>query len=264
MENLKLDYKYVELLISYAPKIILAVLILLLGLWVIRKITRTAEKGLERSGVDPDLRPFLVTLMNVMMKVFLVLGVANIVGIETTSFVAVLASAAFAVGLALQGTLSNFAAGVMILIFKPYRVGDFVEIQTISGRVKEIQIFNTLVVTSYEKIIIVPNSNAINGIIGNLTSQGTIKTNIIIPVKYDSDFEKIKEIILEILRSTPEVLDATTSSVEIESFEQEGYIINVGANINAIHLEDVSQDLRHKIYIALRNAEVKMGAKKLK
>ena len=171
MKNFTIDSKYLDLVILYGPKVLTAFIILFIGLWLIKKMTLATEKGMERSGLDPDLRPFLISLVNVMMKVFLILGVANIVGIETTSFVAILASAAFAIGLALQGTLSNFAAGVMILIFKPYRVGDLVEVQNIVARVKEIQIFNTILLTGHEKIIIVPNSNAINGIIGNFTAQ---------------------------------------------------------------------------------------------
>jgi small conductance mechanosensitive channel len=264
MENFTLDKKYFDLIILYGPKVLTAVIILFIGLWLIKKMTLAAEKGMERSGLDPDLRPFLISVVNVMMKVFLILGVANIVGIETTSFVAILASAAFAVGLALQGTLSNFAAGVMILIFKPYRVGDLVEVQNIVARVKEIQIFNTILITGHNKIIIVPNSNAINGIIGNFTAQKIIKTNISIPVKYGADFGLVKTTIEEVIKKIPQILTEPAPEIEIDNFEQDGFLINVGASIHPEDIETISNKLRQKLYVELTNSGVKLGTKKVK
>ena len=264
MENFKLDSKYFDLALLYGPKILTAIVILLVGLWLIKKMTAATKNGMVRSGIDVDLLPFMISMLNILMKIFLILGVANIVGIETTSFVAILASAAFAVGLALQGTLSNFAAGVMILIFKPYRVGDFIEVQTISGRVKEIQIFSTILITGYEKIIIVPNSNAINGIIGNLTHHKVIKTNIQVPIRYGTDFNQIKEIISEILRGLPQILEEPAADIEIEVFQQDGFIVNVAASIHPEDLEFVSKELRERIYVELSKADVKLGIKKAK
>ena len=264
MENFKLDSKYFDLALLYGPKILTAIVILLVGLWLIKKMTAAAKNGMAKSGIDIDLLPFLISMLNILMKIFLILGVANIVGIETTSFVAILASAAFAVGLALQGTLSNFAAGVMILIFKPYRVGDFIEVQTISGRVKEIQIFSTILITGFEKIIIVPNSNAINGIIGNLTAEKTIKTNIQVPIRYGADFNQIKEIITQILRGLPQILEEPAAEIEIEIFQQDGFIVSVAASIHPEDLESVSKELREKIYVELLKADVKLGIKKAK
>ncbi len=264
MENFTIDKKYFDLILLYGPKVLTAFIILFIGLWLIKKMTLATEKGMERSGLDPDLRPFLISMVNVMMKVFLILGVANIVGIETTSFVAILASAAFAVGLALQGTLSNFAAGVMILVFKPYRVGDLVEVQNIVARVKEIQIFNTILISGHEKIIIVPNSNAINGIIGNFTAQKIIKTNIQIPIKYGSDFNQVKTTIEEVLKNIPQILPEPLPEIEIDNFEQDGILVNVGASIHPEDIEIISNLLRQKLYVELTNLGVKLGTKKIK
>jgi small conductance mechanosensitive channel len=264
MDKFLFDDKSLDLVLTYGPKIIAAILITVGGLWLIGRFTTAADSGMRRSGIDPDLRPFLVSMLNIFLKVFLILSVANIVGIETTSVVAVLASAAFAVGLALQGTLSNFAAGVMILIFKPYRVGDIVEMQTVHGKVKEIQIFSTLVVTQQEKIIIVPNSTAVNGIISNLTSQQLVKTNILIPVRYNADFDEIRLNILIILRGSDLVLDEEKIDIELQSFGDDGFYIGVYAPCKAENLEDITVWLNEKIYTELTKSGVKLGVRKYK
>jgi small conductance mechanosensitive channel len=262
MDNFLLDGKTLDIVLMYAPKALTAIVIFVGGLWLISRVTQASDKGMVRSGIDPDLRPFLGTMLNVLMKIFLVLSVANIVGIETTSVVAVLASAAFAVGLALQGTLSNFAAGVMILIFKPYRVGDIVEIQTIHGKVKEIQIFNTLIVTQQEKIIIVPNGTAINGIISNLTSQQLVRTNVLVPIRYNENFEEIKLNIHIILRCTDLVLAEPEIDIEVQSFGVDGFYIGVYAPCKAENLEELTSWLNEKIYVELSKTGVKMGVRK--
>lgn len=264
MENFAINQHYIDLALTYGPKILMAIVILFVGLWLIKKITLTIEKGMEKSGIDTDLRPFLVSVLNALMKVFLFLGIANMVGIETTSIVAIIASAAFAVGLALQGTLSNFAAGIMILIFKPYRIGDQIEMATITGKVKEIGIFNTIVITTYNKIIIVPNSNAVNGIISNYTSEKVVKTHILLPVRYNQEFGLIKNLILQILRGMPEVLHDPTPEISIEAFETDGFLINIAAAVLPQDLDDVNTEIRKQVYLALTDAGVKLGVRKSK
>jgi small conductance mechanosensitive channel len=264
MENFAINQHYIDLALTYGPKILMAIVILFVGLWLIKKITLTIEKGMEKSGIDTDLRPFLVSVLNALMKIFLFLGIANMVGIETTSIVAIIASAAFAVGLALQGTLSNFAAGIMILIFKPYRVGDQIEMATISGKVKEIGIFNTIVITTYNKIIIVPNSNAVNGIISNYTAEKMVKTHILLPVRYNQEFGAIKNLILQILRGMPEVLHDPTPEITIEAFEADGFLINIAAAVLPQDLEDVNTEIKKQVYLALTDEGVKLGIRKIK
>jgi small conductance mechanosensitive channel len=264
MENFAINQHYIDLALTYGPKILMAIVTLFVGLWLIKKITFTIEKGMERSGIDTDLRPFLVSVLNALMKIFLFLGIANMVGIETTSIVAIIASAAFAVGLALQGTLSNFAAGIMILIFKPYRVGDQIAMAAISGKVKEIGIFNTILITGYNKIIIVPNSNAVNGIISNFTSEKVVKTNIQVPIRYNQDFPMIKNNILQILRGMPEVLKEPLPEITIDSFGQDGFLINIAAAILPEDLENVNAEIKNQVYLVLTDAGVKLGIKKTK
>lgn len=120
--------RFIEMALAYAPKLVLAIVALLIGLWIINNVVRLIGKAIDRQGIDRDVRPFITSLVSVILKVALLLSIAGIVGIETTSFVAVIAAAGFAVGLALQGSLANFASGVMVLIFKPYRVGDLINV----------------------------------------------------------------------------------------------------------------------------------------
>ncbi|MCB0622731.1 MAG: mechanosensitive ion channel, partial [Saprospiraceae bacterium] len=156
MENYDLLTKVYDFAISYAPKLVGAILVLIVGFWIVRQLVGMMKRSMEKAKVDADLRPFLTTLVNVLLKVLVVFSAAGIVGIETASFVALIAAAGFAIGLALQGTLGHFAAGVLILFFKPYRTGDFIVAQGYAGTVKEIQIFNTILTTLDNRIIIVP------------------------------------------------------------------------------------------------------------
>ncbi len=221
-----LDF-YLQLVSSYAPKIVLAILVLVGGLWIIRHLTRMVEKGITRSGIDKDLRPFFTTLANLLMKVMLVLIVANMVGIETTSFVAILASLAFAVGLALQGSLGNFASGVMILIFKPYKVGDLVDIAGKKGYVTEIQVFNTILLTPESKTVIIPNGTAISGVITNFSSLDHQCIDIQIPLPFAVPYEKAAPHIFEAVGNLPKALISPAPEMYIDRFEAQGYYVFV-------------------------------------
>ena len=143
-----LSVKIYDLALELAPKLALAIITLLVGLWIIKGLTKVLKVSMERSKVDPTLIPFMGSLVSWMLKVLLFISVASMIGIATTSFVAVLGAAGLAVGLALQGSLANFAGGVLIMIFKPYKVGDLIKSQGHLGVVKEVQIFNTILLSS--------------------------------------------------------------------------------------------------------------------
>lgn len=217
----------IELAINYAPKIAMAIIVLLVGLWIINRLSRVAEAAMERGGLSDDIRPFLGSLINVILKVLLIFSVAGIVGIETTSFVAVLAAAGFAVGMALQGSLSNFAAGVMILIFRPYRVGDLIDVEGQMGHVQQIQIFNTIMKTPDNKTVIIPNSMAIGGIITNLSAEKYLRVDINVSMPYKEDFEKVKAIIQKALYETPKVMSEPAPFVGIETFDSHNIVLAV-------------------------------------
>jgi small conductance mechanosensitive channel len=183
----------VEMAIQYGPKLLLSIVVLLVGLWVIKRVVNVVNKGLNASKTDPTLAKFLGSLTSIILKALLFISVASMVGIETTSFIAILGAAGLAIGLALQGSLANFAGGVLILMFRPYKVGDFVDAQGVAGTVSAIQIFNTIIKTPDNKVIIVPNGSISNGIITNFSAEETRRVDFVFGVGYDDDIAKTKE-----------------------------------------------------------------------
>ncbi len=195
-----------ELGLAYAPKLALSVLTLLVGLWIISGISKLVKSSMDRSKVDPTLIPFMGSLVSWILKVLLFISVASMVGIATTSFVAVLGAAGLAVGLALQGSLANFAGGVLIMIFKPYKVGDLIESQGHLGVVKEVQIFNTILLSPQSKRIIIPNGATSNGSVVNYTVEGLIRVDLSVGVSYDADIDQTKAVLMDVLTSNNQVL----------------------------------------------------------
>jgi small conductance mechanosensitive channel len=182
----------VEMAIQYGPKLLLAIVVLLVGLWIIKRVVRVVNKGLNASKTDPTLAKFLGSLTSIILKALLFISVASMVGIETTSFIAILGAAGLAIGLALQGSLANFAGGVLILMFRPYKVGDFVDAQGVAGTVSAIQIFNTIIKTPDNKVIIVPNGSISNGIITNFSAEETRRVDFVFGIGYNDDIAKTK------------------------------------------------------------------------
>jgi small conductance mechanosensitive channel len=176
------------------------------GLWLINRIANVAAKSFEKRHLEISLRTFLKSLISIGLKIVLIVTVAGMLGIGTASFVTILGAAGLAVGLALQGSLSNFAGGVLILIFKPYKVGDTIEAQGQTGEVLEIQIFNTILLTGEHKTVILPNGALSNGTIVNNTRHGNLRVEIEVSVALENDLSKIKGIIKEVLDGNPKIL----------------------------------------------------------
>jgi len=195
-----------DLIIVYAPKILMAIVIWFVGLWVIRMVLKGIRKGLEKGNYDVSLKTFLVNLIKWSLKIVLIVIVLGTVGIQTTSFAAILAAAGLAIGLALQGSLANFAGGVLIMIFKPFKVGDVIQAQGELGSVKAIEIFTTKLTSPDNKEIIIPNGVLSNGNITNLTSIGTRRIDFTFGVDYGSDIKQTKELLMKQLISHPKVL----------------------------------------------------------
>jgi small conductance mechanosensitive channel len=194
------------LFVRYGMKLLLAIVVLIVGLIVIRWITKTMVKLMKRRNVNESLIPFLKSLTNILLKVMLIISVMGMVGIEMTSFIAVLGAAGLAVGLALQGTLQNFAGGVMILLFKPYQVGDFIEAQGFMGTVKEIQIFTTILTTPDNRKVIIPNSPLATGSITNFSAMPIRRIDFSFGIAYDDDIDKAKKILLKMADEDARVL----------------------------------------------------------
>ncbi|EFK06077.1 putative small-conductance mechanosensitive channel [delta proteobacterium NaphS2] len=196
----------IELSMIYAPKVLLAIITLVIGLWIIGSVVKVTRKGLEKSKTDETLVPFFTSLISWTLKAILLISVASMVGIATTSFVAILGAAGLAIGLALQGSLGNFAGGVLILIFKPYTVGDLVEAQGHLGVVKEVQIFNTILLTPSNKRVIIPNGAMSNGSIVNYSAEGQLRVDLVIGIAYESDVPKAKSLLLNMMMEDARVL----------------------------------------------------------
>ncbi|MBU2870005.1 mechanosensitive ion channel domain-containing protein [Colwellia sp. E2M01] len=201
-----LTMKAYELGLEYAPMLALAIITLLIGLWIISGITKLVKASMQRSKVDPTLIPFMSSLVSWLLKVLLFISVASMIGVATTSFVAVLGAAGLAIGLALQGSLANFAGGVLVMIFKPYKVGDLIETQGHLGVVKEVQIFNTILVSPQSKRIIIPNGATSNGSVINYTVEGKIRVDLTIGVSYGADIDQTKAVLMEVLTSNDKVM----------------------------------------------------------
>ncbi len=193
-------------LFAYGPKLLLAILTLLVGLWVIKFITGGVSQTLQKRKLEETLSIFLARLLSTILKVVLVIAVIGILGVETTSFVAVLAALGFAVGFALQGSLSNFAAGVLIIATKPYVKGEFIESQGNAGTVQAVDILMTKLKTPDGKIILLPNGAVFNNPIINVTREKTLRVDLVFGISYDDDFEKAKKVILGVVKKHKLVL----------------------------------------------------------
>lgn len=201
-----LSDKGLQILGDWGPKLLIGILLLIFGLWIIRRIVKLTGNMLERRGVDPTLRPFLVALTGVVLKVLLFIVVAGQIGIETTSFVAILGAAGLAIGLAFQGGLGNLAGGVLLLVFRPFKVGDVIEAQGEIGTVEEISVFVTKLLTPQNKTAIIPNGALSGGNIINYTAKGKIRADVDFTVRYEDDHQKAMEIITKVMSNHPKIL----------------------------------------------------------
>ncbi|MDD1968647.1 mechanosensitive ion channel family protein [Pseudomonas sp. NPDC090203] len=201
----KASQAWIPMVMQYGSKVLLALVVLLVGWWLINKLTGRVSALLAYRQVDLALQGFIGSLANIILKILLIVSVASMIGVETTSFVAAIGAAGLAIGLALQGSLANFAGGVLILLFRPFRIGDWIEAQGVSGTVDSIQIFHTILRTGDNKTVILPNGNLSNGIITNTNRQPTRKVVFDVGVDYDADLQKAREVLLELAKD-PRVL----------------------------------------------------------
>lgn len=207
--------KLKDLLVDYTPKVLTALAILIVGLFVIKIIISTTKKIMRKRDVDITLQKFLGDLIGWTLKVLLFVTVIAKLGVATTSFAAIIGAAGLAIGLALQGSLSNFAGGTLIMIFKPFKVGDLIEAQGVTGVVKEIQIFTTHLNTPGNKLAIIPNGALSNGNIINYTAEGKLRVDLTFGVSYDADIKQTKEVLMEVLTNNPKVLKDPAPSVNV-------------------------------------------------
>lgn len=202
-----MDYSnYYELAVSYGLKAIYTIVVLIIGLKIIKALKKPLESSFKKSKIDETVQKFILSLVNAVLKVILIIIIASMIGIHTTSLVAVLGAASFAVGLALQGSLSNFAGGVLILLLKPFNINDFIEAQGHMGTVKEIQIFYTHLLTPDNKLIVIPNGNLSNASVINYSKMSTRRVDLTFGVGYDSNIDEVKKTILDVINKQGQIL----------------------------------------------------------
>ncbi|WP_457643178.1 mechanosensitive ion channel family protein [Persephonella sp.] len=205
----------IDTAISWGIRIAGAILVFIIGKWVAQKITNLVEKFMERSAVEPTLLKFLRSLTYIVLMILVIIAALGTLGVQTTSFVAILGAATLAVGLALQSNLSNFGAGAVLLMFKPFKVGDFVEAGGAMGTIEEIGIFHTKMKTGDNKLIIIPNSNIIGNNITNFSAKDTRRIDLVIGVGYEDDLKKVKEELWNIINADERILKEPAPTIAV-------------------------------------------------
>ncbi len=256
MENIDIAMldKYRDLIIEYATlygsKILLALLTLIIGLWIIRWLVAGFDKALKAAKVEETLTIFLEKLVGTIFKVLLLISVAAMIGIETTSFIAIFGAAGLAVGLALQGSLSNFAGGVLILLFKPFKVGDFVEVQGYSGTVREIQIFNTILHTGDRKTVIIPNGPISNGSIVNYSLSPTRRVDMVFGIGYNDDLKKARDLLQRLVDEDERILREEDNQIVLSELAASSVNFTVRIFVKSADYWSVYFDMQQKVKLA--------------
>tara|TARA_B100000965_G_C19583912_1_gene754800 strand:+ start:259 stop:1074 length:816 start_codon:yes stop_codon:yes gene_type:complete len=240
----------VDLVMEYGPKLIGAIITLIVGLWVIKAITKSVKKLFEKRDLDPSLKPFLIGLFNSLLKVFLVISVLSMIGIEMTSFIAILGAVGLAIGMALSGTLQNFAGGVIILILKPYKVGDWIDAQGHSGTVNAIQIFHTILKTPDNKTIIIPNGPLSTGSLTNYSTEATRRVDWTFGIGYGDKIEDARAILNEILAADERIFKDPEPFVKVSELADSSVNLATRVWVNAGDYWPVKMETMEKVYNA--------------
>lgn len=256
MENYIEDIK--DLLFEYAPSVVTALVILIVGLFAIKFIVNSSRKIMNKRGVDITLQKFLLNLGSWILKILLFITVISQLGVATTSFAAIVAAAGLAVGLALQGSLANFAGGVLIMIFRPIKIGDLIEAQGEIGVVKEIEIFTTKLTGLSNKEIIIPNGSLSNGNIVNYSTEGTRRVDLVVGVSYDSDIKQTKDVLMNILTSNDKVLKDPKPSVTVLALADSSVNFAVRPWCKTEHYWDVFFETTENVKLELDKAGIEI------
>lgn len=239
---------------QYGLKIIGGIVALIIGLWIVKMVMKAVTKAFDKSRVDDTLRPFLITLVGFLLKVLLFISIAGIVGIPTATFAALLAAVGLAIGGAFNGSLGHMAAGVMLLIFKPFKVGDLIETGGKLGFVKEISVFVTILETFQNKTEIIPNGSITSGTITNLTTKGNLRVDMPFAIQYGTDITKAKEIVMNVLETDGKVMKDPAPRVAVNNLGANGVELLALPYSTCDDYWDVYWDTRQSIVEALGNA----------
>ena len=228
--------------------ILKAVIVFLVGRFLIRMLNRLVGRVMDKRNVDISIKTFVKSLVNILLTVLLIVSVVGALGVETTSFAALLASAGVAVGMALSGNLQNFAGGLVILLFKPYKVGDWIEAQSVSGTVKEIQIFHTILTTADNKLIYVPNGALSSGVVTNYSNQKTRRVEWIFGVDYGEDYNKVEKVVREVLTADKRILNDPAPFIALHALDASSVNVVARVWVNSADYWGVYFDINKAIY----------------
>ena len=237
-----------ELIWKWGPSLVMAIVTLIIGLWIIGIITKGIGKAMDKRKVDPSLAPFLKSLISTILKVVLLISVIGMVGVEATSFVAILGTAGLAVGLALQGTLQNFAGGVMILLFKPFKVGDVIDAAGYVGSVNAIQIFNTYLKTPDNKTIIIPNGTLANSSMTNYSTEPRRRVDFTFGVGYGDSTQKTRETLMELINADNRILKDPEPFIGVSELADSSVNFVVRVWVEAADYWPVHFEMNEKVY----------------
>lgn len=240
--------KAVDLILTYGPKLVGAILVWIVGTIVVKFLSNTFGRILDKRKVDPSLKPFLTGIVSSLLKVMLVISVLGMIGIEMTSFVAILGAAGLAVGMALSGTLQNFAGGVMILIFKPFKNGDVIEAQGYVGSVSEIQIFNTILKTPDNKTIIIPNGGLSNGSMVNYSTETQRRVDWTFGIGYGDDATKAKTVLQNLIDADARILKSPEPFIALSALADSSVNFTVRAWVKSEDYWGVFFDMNENVY----------------
>jgi small conductance mechanosensitive channel len=214
-------------------KLFAAIAIFILGRWAAKIVVSMVRKGLAKTEMEDTLERFLCNILSAILTTVVLIAAIGALGVETTSLLAVLGAAGLAIGLALQGSLSNFASGVLIVMFRPYQVGDFIDAAGVAGTVKEVQIFTTIIHTGDNKKIIVPNSQIMNGIITNFSGNDTRRVDLVVGCGYDDDIDKVYQVLQSIIDSDDRILKEPAPSIALNTLADSSVNFNVRPWVNS-------------------------------
>lgn len=261
MKNLTLDKLYTHAYnwaVNYGPRFLIGLGVLFTGLWLIRFLLNWSHKRLHHKGVDPTIKPFLISLLGVALRILLVLAVMQIMGIEMTLFATLVGAFGVAIGLALSGTLQNFASGILILLLKPFAVGDNINTQGLEGTVTSIQIFYTIVTTFDNRVVIVPNSQLSNQVIINISREGSRRLDINYKMPNAVDSDQVTAVITKTLEASQHCLSSPEKRIGVGDLQQDGYVLSISVWVQAHGFQDAKLEVQAQILKDLKAAGIKL------
>lgn len=239
---------WIDKAIEYGTSLLIAIGVLVVGFWLVKKIGKMVGRLFAKKDYDPSLETFLLSSIKISLKLLVIITALSQLGIEMTSFVALLGAAGLAIGMAFSGTLSNLAGGVMILFFKPYKVGDFIEAQGEIGTVKELQIFNTILITLDNKTVIIPNGPMANGNLTNYSTQTKRRVDFTVGIAYGDDYDLAKETLLGFVKDDPRIIDEDDNFIGLVALADSSVNLTLRVWCKAEDYWDVFFKMNERIY----------------